>query len=79
MMLAFTGRAWDAVELRRKSFDDLHKLWYILTLERNVLYSQKEEARRMNVDLMSYSYVSEQLLRVRAYNSWITTYRYASR
>eukprot|EP01039_Chlorochromonas_danica_P003392 gene3392-3717_t len=40
------GRGWTAPDLRRKSFDDLHKLWYVLYKERNVLLSSRLRVRR---------------------------------
>jgi len=40
------GRAWKMDELRRKSFEDLHKLWYLCLKEKNILFSEREHLVR---------------------------------
>ncbi|KAH9065319.1 mitochondrial 39-S ribosomal protein L47 (MRP-L47)-domain-containing protein [Lactarius vividus] len=43
------GRAWSAAELRRKSFRDLHTLWYVIVRERNLIATQMEGYRRSSI------------------------------
>ncbi|TFY60495.1 hypothetical protein EVJ58_g5115 [Rhodofomes roseus] len=44
-----SGRSWAASELRRKSFMELHTLWYVLLRERNLLATQEADARRLGI------------------------------
>jgi len=43
------GRGWKASELRLKSWDDLHKLWYVFLKEKNMLMTQRQMLHSQNL------------------------------
>ncbi|KAM9037963.1 39S ribosomal protein L47, mitochondrial [Sarcophilus harrisii] len=48
-----SGAAWTCEQLRNKSNEDLHKLWYILLKERNMLLTLEQEAKRQRLPMPS--------------------------
>lgn len=51
--IRLTGRSWKVEELRNKSNSDLHKLWYVLLKERNMLLTMQEAHKRESDPLPS--------------------------
>ncbi|XP_024544510.1 39S ribosomal protein L47, mitochondrial [Selaginella moellendorffii] len=47
----YCGRSWRTEELRIKSWDDLHKLWYVLYIEKNMLLSQVLMLKSQNIKI----------------------------
>ncbi|KAL9128559.1 MAG: hypothetical protein Q9217_002792 [Psora testacea] len=43
------GRAWTPEELRHKSWEDIHSLWWMCCKERNRIATEKRERRRLNL------------------------------
>lgn len=58
------GRAWNAIELRRKSFKDLHTLWYVVLRERNLLETQLLEANRLGI-VLEITPLTQRMFRVK--------------
>jgi large subunit ribosomal protein L47 len=63
VLRSLAGRAWNAAELRRKSFKDLHTLWYVVLKERNLLETQLLEVKRVGA-LLDLTPIKQHMFRV---------------
>lgn len=59
--LSHYGRHWSPLELERKSFDDLHTLWWLCVRERNRLYTDSLERARLRAGYGEDEYLNRDL------------------
>ncbi|XP_068176390.1 large ribosomal subunit protein uL29m isoform X2 [Antennarius striatus] len=67
-----SGAPWTAKQLRIKSNEDLHKLWYVLLKEKNLLLTLQQEAIRQNVMMPSPERLTKVTQSMRRLDSVVT-------
>lgn len=54
VLTSFSGRPWSIQELREKSWDDLHALWWVCAKERNRIATSNLERERLKAGYGEY-------------------------
>ncbi|RLV89579.1 54S ribosomal protein L4 mitochondrial [Spathaspora sp. JA1] len=62
--LDLESRSWTMNELRRKSFEDLHKIWYLTLKQRNILARETRLGDAVYADTSKFNQIDEKLVLV---------------